>query len=85
LASVLARVTRYYFDIRDDSGLYSDEEGLEFPTQREAEVEATRALAGLARDLATLDDRPDVAVEVRAADGRVFQVALIFERNKIKQ
>ena len=78
-------MTRYFFDIRDDSGLYADEEGLEFQSQRDAEVEATQALAGLARDLATLDDRPDVAVEIRTEDGRVFQVALIFERSKTKQ
>ncbi|WP_430640604.1 DUF6894 family protein [Bradyrhizobium brasilense] len=32
---------RYYFDIRDDNGIYPDEEGVEFATQREAEVEAT--------------------------------------------
>jgi hypothetical protein len=31
---------RYYFDIRDNTGLYRDHEGLEFNTQREAEVEA---------------------------------------------
>ncbi|MGY4571998.1 hypothetical protein ACVWY5_005068 [Bradyrhizobium sp. USDA 3256] len=56
---------RYYFDIRDDTGIYPDEEGMEFATQREAEVEAAKSLAGLARDLATLDDRPDLSVEVR--------------------
>jgi hypothetical protein len=40
-------VTRYYFDIRDDTALYPDEEGLEYETQREAEVEAAQALADL--------------------------------------
>ncbi|XUJ35367.1 DUF6894 family protein [Bradyrhizobium japonicum] len=42
-------MTRYYFDIRDDAGLSPDEEGLEFDTQQEAEVEAAQSLAGLAR------------------------------------
>ncbi|MET4214657.1 hypothetical protein ABIB95_009516 [Bradyrhizobium sp. LA2.1] len=37
-------MTRYYFDIRDDTGLYPDEEGLEFDTQQEAEVEAASRL-----------------------------------------
>ncbi|ODM71886.1 DUF6894 family protein [Bradyrhizobium elkanii] len=75
---------RYYFDIRDDDGTYPDEEGMEFATQREAEVEAAESLAGLARDLATLDDRPDLSIEVRTAIGRVFQAALTFDRNETK-
>jgi len=74
-------VTRYYFDIRDSTGLYPDEEGLEFPTQREAEIEAAETLAGLARDLASQDERQDVAVEVRTGNGRVFQAAFIFSGN----
>jgi hypothetical protein len=78
-------LTRYYFDIRDNTGLYPDEEGLEFGTQQEAEVEAAEALAGLARDLATMDERQDVAVEVRTDRERVFQAALIFNSSKTTQ
>ncbi|MCC8962638.1 hypothetical protein H8A95_10035 [Bradyrhizobium sp. Pear76] len=78
-------MTRYYFDIRDDNGIYPDEEGMELATQREAEVEAAESLAGLARDLATLDDRPDLSVEVRTVVGRLFQAALIFDRNETKR
>jgi Domain of unknown function (DUF6894) len=77
-------VTRYYFDIKDSTGLYPDEEGLEFRTQREAEIEAAETLAGLARDLATMDERQDVAVEVRTDSERVFQAAFIFS-NKTTQ
>lgn len=80
-----AAVTRYYFDMRDDTGLYPDEEGLEFDTQREAEVEAAQALADLARDLAILDERQDIAVEVRTSTRRVFQAALIFSSGKTTQ
>jgi hypothetical protein len=79
-------MTRFFFDIRDDTGLYPDEEGLEFQSLPEAEMEATKTLGGLARDLAQLDDRPDVAVEVRTDEtGRVFQAALIFDANKTMQ
>ncbi|MCP3385572.1 hypothetical protein NLM31_34840 [Bradyrhizobium sp. CCGUVB4N] len=78
-------MTRYYFDIRDDTGLYPDEEGLECETQREAEVEAARTLADLARDLAPMDERRDVAVEVRTNLERVFQAALIFNRSRVTQ
>jgi hypothetical protein len=80
-----AALMRYYFDIRDNTGLYPDEEGLEFRTQQEAEVEAAEALAGLARDLATMDERQDVAVEVRTDRERVFQAALIFNSSKTTQ
>ncbi|QAU45188.1 hypothetical protein EAS56_17440 [Bradyrhizobium guangzhouense] len=76
---------RYYFDIRDSTGLYPDEEGLEFPTQRDAEVEAAETLAGLARDLASLDERQDVAVEVRTDGGSLFQAAFIFSSNRTTQ
>ena len=47
-------------------------------------MEAAHTLAGLARDLAGQEDRPDVAVEVRTEAGRLFQAALIFEANKSK-
>jgi len=76
-------MSRYYFDIRDDTGLYRDEEGLEFPTQREAEFEAARSLANLAKDFA--DSQRDVAVEVRTDIERVFQAAFIFDRSRTKQ
>ncbi|APG13785.1 hypothetical protein BKD09_36070 [Bradyrhizobium japonicum] len=74
---------RYYFDIRDDTGLHRDEEGSEFRTQREAEVEAARSLANLAKDFA--DSQRDVAVEVRTDIERVFQAAFIFDRSRTKQ
>ncbi|WP_319801724.1 DUF6894 family protein [Bradyrhizobium sp. 521_C7_N1_3] len=80
-----ATLTRYYFDIRDNTGLYPDEEGLEFGTQREAEVEAAQTLSGLARDLAPPDERHDVAIEVRTDIERVFKVALIFSSSKTTQ
>ena len=76
-------MTRYYFDIRDDTGLYPDEEGLEFDTQQEAEVEAARSLANLAKDFATI--RQDVSVEVRTDIERMFQAAFIFDRSRTKQ
>ncbi|WP_050426086.1 DUF6894 family protein [Bradyrhizobium tropiciagri] len=76
-------MTRYYFDIRDDTGLYPDEEGLEFVTQSEAEVEAAQTLADLARNLAPMDERRDVAVEVRTDTECVFQAALVFNSSRV--
>nr|WP_176945747.1 hypothetical protein [Bradyrhizobium sp. Rc2d] len=75
---------RYFVDIRDDQELYPDDDGIEFSSQREAEMEAAHTLAGLACDWAGQDGRPDVAVEVRTEAGRLFQAALIFEANKSK-
>jgi hypothetical protein len=63
--------------------LYPDEEGLEVDTQQEAEVEAARSLANLAKDFATI--RQDVSVEVRTEVERVFQAAFIFDRSRTKQ
>jgi hypothetical protein len=76
---------RYYFDIRDNTGLYPDEEGLEFRTQREAEIEAIESLAGLVRDLVPTNKRQDAAVEVRSDVDRLFEVALIFSASRTKQ
>lgn len=76
-------MSRYYFDIRDDAGLHRDEEGLELGTQRDAEVEAARSLANLAKDFAAIQQ--DVAVEVRTDSERVFQAAFIFDRSRAKQ
>jgi hypothetical protein len=77
-------MVRYYFDIRDDQDLYPDEVGLDFPTQRQAEIEATNTLAALTRDLDGQEDRANVAVEVRTEAGRIFQAALLFDANIVK-
>lgn len=72
-------MTRYYFDIRDGDALYRDDEGMELEDQRAAEIEAATSLAGMAKDLSPLDERHDMAIEVRTHAGSVFQAAFIFE------
>jgi uncharacterized protein DUF6894 len=69
---------RYYFDIRDGEDLYPDEEGLELADQTAAEVEAAQSLASMAKDVAPLDERRDMAIEVRTEFGPLFKAALIF-------
>ena len=78
-------MTRYYFDIRDGTGFYPDEEGLEFSDQRAAEIEAVCALADLARGRPSLEDGSDAAIEVRTDEGPVFQAGFIFETNRTKR
>lgn len=76
---------RYYFDIRDGEALYPDEEGIELHDQMSAEVEAAISLADMARDLSPLDERHNMAVEVRTSAGPLFQAAFIFEAAPAKQ
>jgi uncharacterized protein DUF6894 len=70
---------RYYFDIRDGVDLCPDEEGLELPNQGAAEIEAAQSLVGMAKDLLRLNQRRDMAMEVRTELGPLFQAAFIFE------
>lgn len=42
---------RYYFDLRDDNGLFVDDEGLECRDVSAVQAEAARALADMARDV----------------------------------
>ncbi len=70
---------RYFFDIRDGTGLYPDEEGLDLEDERAARIEAAHALAGIARDAAKEEGRANVSIEVRTEAGREFHAAYIFE------
>ncbi|VIO74383.1 DUF6894 family protein [Bradyrhizobium ivorense] len=76
---------RYFFDIRDGKDLYPDEEGLDLPSQLAAEVEATDALAALARDAADENKRRDVAIEVRSETTPLFHASLVFQSDRTKQ
>ncbi|QOZ29837.1 hypothetical protein [Bradyrhizobium sp. CCBAU 51753] len=76
---------RYFFDIRDGKDLYPDEEGLDLPNQLAAEVEATDALAALARDAADENKRRDVAIEVRSETTPLFHASLVFQSDRAKQ
>ena len=76
---------RYFFDIRDASGVYSDEEGFDWPDQKAAELEAIRTLGELVKDMAPPASRGDVIIEVRTEDGPQFKAAFIFETNNPKQ
>ncbi|TGN90960.1 hypothetical protein EOW77_0003545 [Bradyrhizobium yuanmingense] len=73
---------RYYFDLRDGTQVFRDEEGLELPTVRAAEMEATRTLGGMVRDLELESGGRDLAIEVRTDAGPAFQAALVFAINK---
>jgi hypothetical protein len=67
---------RYYFDLREGDQIALDEEGLEFDSLDQAQVEAARSLAELARDASdTLPHRFSYqkSVEVRDDSGPVME------------
>lgn len=78
-------MSRYYFDMRDDDDVASDEEGLELPTIESVQEEAARSLADMARDaVQTHRDgtRRPMAIEVRDDNGSVLQARFTFEVEK---
>jgi hypothetical protein len=75
---------RYFFDIQSGRDLFADEEGLNLPSQKAAEVEATQTLAGMARDSTFSGERPDMAVEVRSATERLFCVSIVYRNVSTK-
>jgi uncharacterized protein DUF6894 len=68
---------RYYFDIRDGSELYPDEEGMDLPNQMAAGVEAAQSLADMAKGTVQFDRRRAMTIEVRTGSGSLFRAAFI--------
>jgi hypothetical protein len=76
---------RYYFDLRDASGVVADEEGMDLPTLAAVQKEATLSLAGLARDAAFVDKTNyAIAVAVRDEKGPVLEVNFGLQFNNQK-
>ena len=73
---------RYYFDLRDDRGLFVDHEGLHCRDLKAVQTEAARTLADMARDaVRTATDPPPhmMSIEVRDDGGPVMQISFIIE------
>jgi hypothetical protein len=70
---------RYYFDIRENDGIASDEVGLDLPHLQAAEIEAAQSLADMARDVPPNEPRRSVAIEVRSEGRPLFKAALVYE------
>lgn len=73
---------RYYFDMRHEDEIATDEEGLELPTIESVQEEAARSLADMARDAVQSHrdgTRRPMAIEVRDDNGPVLQARFTFE------
>jgi Domain of unknown function (DUF6894) len=81
----LFAMSRYFFDIQTGHDFILDEEGLDLPNHKAAEIEAMQELIGLARDSIFVDERPDLAIEVRSATERLFCASLVYRITSIKQ
>lgn len=79
-----AQMAFYFFDIQSGREFFADEEGLDLPNQKSAEIEAMQTLAGMVKDSVFVDDRPDMAIEVRSATERLFCVSLVYRKNGTK-
>src|SRR4051812_10899953 len=77
-----AAMPRYYFDLRDDTGVALDEEGLELASWRAVQAEAAKSVADMARDAIlsapAAGGRQTMAIDVRDAGGPVMQVKFSF-------
>lgn len=70
---------RFYFDSRDGEQFIRDDEGLEFADAEVARIEASAALAEMARDALPKSHRRELAIEVRDDTHHLFRLALWFE------
>lgn len=75
-------MARYFFDIQSAGDCFSDESGVELPDDKAAEIEAMQTLVGMARDSVFLNERPDMAIEVRSATERLFCASLIYRTTR---
>lgn len=79
---------RYYFDLRDETGVALDEEGLELASSRAVQAEAAKSVADMARD-AILSAPPagrrqSMAIELLVCD-RDLQDAIDITRSLTRE
>ncbi|MGF6433283.1 DUF6894 family protein [Bradyrhizobium sp. Pha-3] len=74
----------FFFDIQSGREFFADEDGLDLPNQKAAEIEAMQTLAGMVKDSVFINERPDMAIEVRSASERLFCVSLIYRKSGTK-
>ena len=77
---------RYYFDVRDDDNLQTDDEGRDFSSVEAVQEEATVSLAELALDsMAKRGADHRMSIEVRDDRGPVLKVNCTFEIERLQR
>ena len=77
---------RYYFDVREDDNLQTDDEGRDFSSVEAAQDEATVSLAELALDaMAKRGADHRMSIEVRDDRGPVLKVNCTFEIERLQR
>ena len=74
-------MARYYFDFREGTDFFRDNEGTELSGDEAARQEAAQALAGIMKDAMPAGKaRRDMSLEVRDESGRpLFVSRMVFE------
>lgn len=63
---------RYFFDVTDESGVHTDDVGIELPSMEAAIIEARRALADMTRDSLMSQSPTGITIRIRhGQDGPV--------------
>lgn len=70
---------RYYFDFRDNDEFDIDAVGSDFSSLKDVKIEASRALADVAKDVLPGSVVRTLAIEVRDDHGPILRVVLRFE------
>ena len=75
---------RYFFDLRDENGVVTDDEGIQLSTLEAVQAEVAHALADFVRDEARRFNSHDslvrqLEIEVRDDNGAVMKVKFSFE------
>lgn len=70
---------RYYFDSHDDGLFIADEVGLDLPNLDAAQVQATRSLGEMARDVQPACAKRSMIIEVRDEGELLLKASLQFE------
>ncbi|WP_271499962.1 DUF6894 family protein [Bradyrhizobium sp. CCBAU 11357] len=70
---------RYYFDYRDDIGLWTDDSGEELSSLEAAEKAALVALADAGRDMALAGRQGCVSIQVRDDSGFLLQGTIVLK------
>ena len=81
----LARMARYFFDLRSAGSASIDEEGQDLPDMEAAHGAAIGALSDVIRDIAVEGSKDQFAIEVRDEFGPVLRVSAVLQCSRYSE